>query len=137
MQADYPVGEMPESLRREVVKCLAAHEASRIAAATARLRAVGNLGGERRSLDDGISGGEVTMTIDPESYHYWGQRLGYACWSDAQFCREYLRDNEYARVRNVGKKVKFWLREKFEQAGKILLPPGGGGKREKIVYGNN
>lgn len=134
MSADYAVGEMPESLRLEVVKCLAAHEASRIAEATARIRRAGNLGGERKPLDDGISGGEVTMTIDPTSYHYWGQRLGYQCWSDATFCREYLRDNPYARVKNVGKKVKVWVKEKFEQAGNILLPPSGGGRRERIVY---
>lgn len=44
-------------------------------------------------------GGEVKMMIHPASYHYWGQRLGYECWEDPQFCREYLRDNPAARVR--------------------------------------
>jgi hypothetical protein len=58
--------------------------------------------GERRCLrfSDG-NGGEVRMMVHPMSYHYWGNRLGYQCWEDAQFCREYLRDNEEARVRNV------------------------------------
>lgn len=106
MTADFPVGEMPESLRLEVIRALATHEAARIAAATARIRRAGSLGGERVALDDGTSGGEVTMVIDPTSYHYWGQRLGYECWSDAQFCREYLRDNPYARTKTVGKKLK-------------------------------
>lgn len=110
MDADFPVGEMPESLRLEVIRVLAEHEAARIAAATARIRRAGNLGGERRSMDDGISGGEITMCIDPTSYHYWGQRLGYECWSDPQFCREYLRDNPYARTKTVGKKLKVGYR---------------------------
>ncbi len=41
-----------------------------------------------------------TMMIPPTSYHYWGQRLGYECWEDAQFVREFLRDNEVCRVRS-------------------------------------
>lgn len=31
-------------------------------------------------------------------YHYWGQRLGYDCWNDQAFVREYLRDNPDSRV---------------------------------------
>jgi hypothetical protein len=48
-------------------------------------------------------GGEMKMMVPPESFHYWGQRLGYQCWNDKQFCREYLRDNPECRVesRNV------------------------------------
>lgn len=40
-----------------------------------------------------------TMMIPPTSYHYWGQRLGYDCWEDEQFVREFLRDNEVCRVK--------------------------------------
>lgn len=40
-----------------------------------------------------------TMMIPPTSYHYWGQRLGYDCWEDDQFVREYWRDNEVCRVK--------------------------------------
>lgn len=40
-----------------------------------------------------------TMMIPPTSYHYWGQRLGYECWEDKQFVREFLRDNEVCRVK--------------------------------------
>lgn len=54
----------------------------------------------------GIEGlGEMTMRVDPTSYHYWGQRLGYDCWSDEQFCREFRRDNETVRVRNRARKT--------------------------------
>lgn len=38
--------------------------------------------------------------IPPTSYHYWGQRLGYECWEDEQFVREYWRDNEACRVKS-------------------------------------
>lgn len=57
--------------------------------------------GERRTLRfaDG-NGGAVEMMVHPVSYHYWGNRLGYGCWQDAEFCREYLRDNEEARVKS-------------------------------------
>lgn len=52
---------------------------------------------------DGL--GEVTMRLDPTAYHYWGQRLGYDCWSDKQFKREFLRDNPAARVQNRYRKA--------------------------------
>jgi len=40
------------------------------------------------------------MVIHPRWYHYWGRRLGYACWSDKQFLHEFERDNECVRVRS-------------------------------------
>lgn len=58
-------------------------------------------GGERRILRDGDDGGGVDMMIHPVSFHYWGQRLGYECWDDPQFLREYRRDNEASRVKLV------------------------------------
>lgn len=36
--------------------------------------------------------------ISGPDYHYWGQRLGYDCWNDPQFVKEYLRDNADSRV---------------------------------------
>jgi hypothetical protein len=73
---------------------------SNVATATKRLASYAKAGGERFFLKGQGGGGYVKMQVDPVSYHYWGCRLGYACWKDEQFCREYLRDNEYARVRN-------------------------------------
>jgi len=45
-------------------------------------------------------------TIDPHSYHYWGKRLGYKCWHDKQFLREYFRDNEESRVKTTSRKIQ-------------------------------
>lgn len=61
-------------------------------------------GGQRRFLR-GEGGGEVEMMIHPTSYHYWGQRLGYECWDDPTFRREYRRDNAVARVKSVADKL--------------------------------
>jgi hypothetical protein len=47
--------------------------------------------------------GRVDMRVHPTSFHYWGQRLGYGCWDDPGFQREYKRDVPEARVRTVGK----------------------------------
>lgn len=57
--------------------------------------------GERRNLPYG----EVNMQIHPVIFHYWGQRLGYECWDDKQFCREMCRDNPELRVRSISDKV--------------------------------
>lgn len=64
--------------------------------AMARMHQMARSGGERRLL----SMGEVGMQIMPESYHHWGLKLGYECWSDETFCREYLRDVPESRVRS-------------------------------------
>lgn len=53
--------------------------------------------GERRAPRDG----EWQMQVHPAYYHYWGQRLGYECWEDAGFVREFLRDNPECRVKNL------------------------------------
>lgn len=59
---------------------------------------------ERRSID-GL--GAPIAEINPTAFHYWGLRLGYKCWHDKQFMREFLRDNPAARVRAHGTKAQF------------------------------
>jgi hypothetical protein len=64
------------------------------------MAAAAKAGGERRIFKiDGV-GGEVQFMVHPVSWHYWGGRLGYRCWQDAGFIREYLRDNPAARVKS-------------------------------------
>lgn len=42
----------------------------------------------------GVDGlGRLRARIPASSFHYWGQRLGYQCWNDEKFVKEYLRDN--------------------------------------------
>ena len=50
--------------------------------------------------------GQLKARIHPTSYHYWGKRLGYKCWNDRQFMKEYLRDNPESRVNGVSGKVQ-------------------------------
>lgn len=49
--------------------------------------------------------GQLRMQIPRDAYHYWGQRLGYECWDDEQFLREFERDNPEVAVRNYAKKT--------------------------------
>jgi hypothetical protein len=75
-------------------------EAQRRRLAQAQIRLAARENGERVAVqtEDGL-GGQVTMQVHPLSYHHWGQKLGYECWSDPTFVREYLRDNPECRVR--------------------------------------
>lgn len=57
-----------------------------------------------RSLE-GI--GETVAHINPTSFHFWGTKLGYDCWSDKRFLHEYLRDVPEARVKCGGTKLQF------------------------------
>lgn len=68
-------------------------------------------GGVRRVLkDDGAGGGDVHYMVHPVSFHYWGNRLGYECWHDDEFIREYLRDNPEARIA-TSTQAKAWHRK--------------------------
>jgi hypothetical protein len=40
---------------------------------------------------DGV--GRLRARIPASSFHYWGQRLGYQCWSDENFLKKYLKEN--------------------------------------------
>lgn len=44
--------------------------------------------------------GEMVARIPLSAIHYWGQRLGYDCWDDETFVREYIRDNPEVAVNN-------------------------------------
>jgi len=48
--------------------------------------------------------GQHRARIEATSYHYWGKRLGYGCWNDRKFIKEYLRDNPESRVKAAGSK---------------------------------
>ena len=53
---------------------------------------------------DGL--GAPTLNITPEAYHYWGRRLGYECWRDKQFLREFKRDNPACRINAKGTRIQ-------------------------------
>lgn len=97
----------------DVVRILSERRAVQVLNATKQLEKAAKAGRERFFLDDKKgSGGHVKMMIPPVSYHYWGQRLGYKCWQDKQFCAEFLRDNPAARVISRSKTTKVSLAER-------------------------
>lgn len=110
-----------------VIQRLKDLSALRVLEATKQIAQAAKAGGERRILRDehGAAGAAVKMMIHPASYHYWGQRLGYKCWSDTQFCREYLRDVPASRVKTVTERPT------------VTSGWDGGGKRETKNYGAN
>jgi hypothetical protein len=50
--------------------------------------------------------GRLRMRVDPTLYHYWGHKVGYGCWKDAQFLREIERDNPEVRVKSGGTRLQ-------------------------------
>lgn len=52
---------------------------------------------------DGV--GNKIASIPLDSWHYWGHRLGYECWEDKTFLREFLRDNPETAVNNYVKRT--------------------------------
>jgi hypothetical protein len=76
-----------------------------------------------RSID-GI--GSLRMRVPGDAYHFWGQKLGYACWNDKQFLAEFERDNEACKVNSVGTKIQVGhgtgMQRRSSTAGKIIIP---------------
>jgi hypothetical protein len=62
---------------------------------------------------DGV--GVHRLRVDPTSYHYWGKRLGYECWSNEQFIKEYGRDNPSASVICKPEKPKYGYTKKYSK----------------------
>ena len=56
-----------------------------------------NSSGQNRNGIEGL--GRLRMEVDPTSYHFWGQKLGYQCWKDKEFLRRYEQQVPQARVR--------------------------------------
>lgn len=42
--------------------------------------------------------GQHHMSVDGYAFHSWGQKLGYQCWNDPNFVREFKRDNPAVKV---------------------------------------
>ena len=88
------IAELDKILRRQ-------HDAERVQAKTRQALAARHLGTARKSVN-GL--GRPRLEVDTYAYHYWGKRLGYKCWRDPQFLREFERDNPEARVKAKGTK---------------------------------
>ncbi len=99
----------PEGLSDEMTSLVGAALRRQLAREHQNSRAnqSGGVAGEARKESHTTSFGQHKARIEPTSYHYWGKRLGYGCWSDRKFIKEYLRDNPESRVKSAGgKKVQ-------------------------------
>ena len=85
-----------ESLRKRLAR---EHNDSRVNQSDAVAREA-----RKESRTSGI--GQHRARIEATSYHYWGKRLGYDCWNDRKFLKEYLRDNPESRVKSVSGKTQ-------------------------------
>jgi hypothetical protein len=96
---------MTQSILRQVQEKLHAHQMMKLHAGVRKQRLAAKAGGQRTTGDM-----PVKFAIRPEYYHYWGQRLGYDCWDDEQFVKEFLRDNPECRVENKTGKIQVGYR---------------------------
>lgn len=85
---------------------------ARVAQMMRELPAIARDSDDRRHLKHGV----LDTRIHPVSYHYWGKRLGYECWRDEQFVREYQRDNPYSRVHSRSRTPRLGWTKSLETA---------------------
>lgn len=106
MKAQYSLGRTGADA--EVLGILQGFEKLRRVQAIKEMPAIARKGQDRVFLQTGSNGvgGHLNSQVHSASFHYWGQRLGYRCWDDPQFVKEYLRDNEYARVKSRPRNAK-------------------------------
>jgi hypothetical protein len=63
------------------------------------------------------------MRIPVDSYHYWGQRLGYECWRDKDFVKGFLRDNPECKVNSKAENTTLLVngtKGLFDQFGRAI-----------------
>lgn len=95
---------IPAHLHKDMERELINGWRMRESIARAEAKKIGYFGHTHEAND--VKGlGRKVAEIPADAYHYWGQRLGYECWKDKQFLREFLRDNPELAVRNYCKKT--------------------------------
>jgi len=73
----------------------------------AQTNAAKTIGSSRETDYKSVNGlGRLRLRIDPYTYHYFGQRLGYNCWHNEEFLKEFERDNPASRVNCGGTKIQ-------------------------------
>lgn len=96
------LGNAPASLIDDLNKIFTAqHDAEKRVVGVRQRMAAKALGQGRKAIN-GL--GRPRLEVDSFAYHYWGKRLGYACWRDERFLQEFERDNEACRVKSGGTK---------------------------------
>ena len=65
------------------------------------------LGQSNQKEHRGVDGlGKLKAQISSDSYHYWGQRLGYQCWQDKAFMDQYLKQNPQCKTQGGATKLQ-------------------------------
>lgn len=111
---------IPSNIRKDVERVLIngwRMEEVKMKAQAKQIAAFGHANAAR-SLD-GV--GELKARIPETAFHYWGTRLGYECWQDKQFLKEFLRDNPEVAVRNrIKRTVVNGAAGIFDASGKLV-----------------
>jgi hypothetical protein len=104
MSLQIDMSEMPPGVAEEFRKGRVAKE---VATLVKQPRLQDMLAREFQTDNRSIEGlGRLRMTVSADAFHYWGRRLGYGCWKDKQFLREFERDNPNVRVKCGGTRVQ-------------------------------
>jgi hypothetical protein len=104
MSLEIDFSEMPAGVVEEFRKGRVAKEVATLNKQAAIQAGIAQeFGGDHKSLE-GL--GRLRMVVSADAFHYWGRRLGYECWRDKQFLREFERDNAAARVKCGGTKLQ-------------------------------
>lgn len=117
MSLPLDISALPGDVQREFLECRHTAEIAALATAEQAATAAGAETwelGDRRSIE-GL--GAPVANIPRISFDYWGRRLGYKCWHDKAFVREYLRDVPAARVKAGGTRAQFGYQGKSEVGG--------------------
>ena len=112
---------IPDELLQPMLEEFRTGWALRKAQAEAQKQAMAALNQQLHRHVDGL--GQLTARIPVDSYHYWGQRLGYSCWKDDDFVESYFRDNPECRVNSKAENTTLLVngtKGLFDQFGRTI-----------------
>jgi len=96
------IEQIPEELHAAMLKEFKTGWNFQKVMAEAQTQSVGKVNQIRAKSIDGI--GQLQMRVNADSFHFWGQKLGYDCWKDKAFRKRYMEKNDYCKVNSGGTK---------------------------------
>lgn len=85
------------------------------------------VGAQNQFYHKGVDGlGQLRARIPASSFHFWGQKLGYKCWQDQTFLKEFLNTNPELKTKGGATKMSVGYGKSTSDCSKATIFDGFG-----------
>lgn len=111
------LGDMAPSLKKEIISEFKTGYQREMVKSGINHRKIAT-DNHRKTLKSIEGVGRLRMRVDPTHFHYWGQKLGYQCWSDKGFLHDVEKVHPELKTKCEGTKLQvgFGSKPKYHKA---------------------